>query len=1080
MLALIYLALAIYLGDQLCRRCFRFVSIAHRCAAAVLVGLLLTSWFTYVLGWLFARSTRPLFWADLCFFALAIGATWLLRRRSRRRWGPYGEFIHPRPPGSAGWDWVTLAGFLVLASWMMFATLDYKDGVLLIANNEWSDLGPNTAIIQSFAVGHNFPTQYPHFSGETIRYHFLFYFQAGNLSYLGLSLPWNLNLLSIVTQVCMLALVMSLGQLLFNSRAVGRIGAALFYFHGTLSFIAFLGAQPSVSAAYNAILTLKDFLPSGYPYRGELWGIWTQVVFLNQRHLASGVGILLLVLIFLLDRYRRHSAAKNAAAVEPAVDEPLPEASADMPPAPANLADSAAGNEAVSSAEEMSPSSAVELSLAPADASDSAAAGNEATSTGEEISPSPAVDLSSAPADLAAPMASDEAISTPEEDSPSPDHLPQQPPPPPRRSLVSRMRQTAGKIIVFEKGFVFAGLLLGCLPFWNAMVFTSSFAILFVLFLLFPCRRQMLGLGLATAVAALPQLYMLRSGVKTATRSILHWGYIVEPPTLNNVLRYIGFSFGLKWALILVALAFVSWFHRRFFLALCSLFLVTFCLELSLETLANHKFLNLWLIISNLFVAYGLWRLWHIRPRWLLPPARLAALAGALAIFVGGVIDLFPIHNSYFIYVKYGNDPLVKWIWANTRPHDVFLSDRFVNHQILLAGRRLFYGWPSFSWGAGYDTTKRDHDYRQLFESTDPYVVYRLLRQNRIAYVAIDEGVRRGEFIKRPNEDVYSLNFEKVWEDKAKVYSSLVIYKVPEKAPKEFKRPDPAKALARLMQQPPVTMFQGGKGAGRGQFDFPRGMTVDRSGNILVADSNNGRIQRFSPAGVFLGAIGKMGRNPGEFQEPNGIAVDSSGNIYVADVANQRVQKLTSAGNFIAQWQGPEPGFYGPRDVWVTPDNLVYVVDQGRSRIVKLNSNGVVLGTWGSQGQGDGQFAEPSAVAVDAKSDRVYVADPRNQRIQVFDGAGKFISKWTVNEWQATGWAFQDLLIDPQAERLYATSPPTDEVLIFDLAGTRIGELKAKPPDKLEGASALALANGKLYVLCTFADRVRRIDLQGR
>ena len=127
----------------------------------------------------------------------------------------------------------------------------------------------------------------------------------------------------------MLALVMSLGQLLFNSRAVGRIGAALFYFHGTLSFIAFLSAQPSVSAAYKAILTLKDFLPSGYPYRGELWGIWTQVVFLNQRHLASGVGILLLVLIFLLDRYRRHSAAKKAAAAQPAIDEPLPGASAD-------------------------------------------------------------------------------------------------------------------------------------------------------------------------------------------------------------------------------------------------------------------------------------------------------------------------------------------------------------------------------------------------------------------------------------------------------------------------------------------------------------------------------------------------------------------------------------------------------------------------------------------------------------------------------------------------------------------------------------------------------------------------------
>ena len=1009
MLALIYLGLAIYLGDQLCRRFFRFVSIAHRCAAAVLIGLLFASWFTYVLGWLFARSSRPLFWADLCFFVLAIGAIWLLRRRSRRRWGPYGQFIQPRPPGSAAWDWMILGGFLILASWMMFATLDSKDGILLIGNNEWSDFGPNTAIIQSFAVGHNFPTQYPHFSGETIRYHFLFYFQAGNLSYLGLSLAWSLNLLSILTQVCMLALVMALGQILFHSRAVGRIGAALFYFHGTLSFVAFLRPQPSISAAFNAIVALKDFLPSGYPYRGELWGIWTQVVFLNQRHLASGVGILLLVLIFLIDRYRQHSAAKEAARAQAVIDEPLPAASADIPPTPADLPDPVAGNEAVSPSLETPALS-------------------ESNTTSE-------------------------------------------------KSFAFRIRELARKVIVFDKSFLFCGLLLGCLPFWNALVFTSSFAILSLLFVLFPCRRQMLGLGLAAAVAALPQLYLLRSGVKTATRSILHWGYIVEPPTLNNVLRYIGFSFSLKWALILVALAFASWFHRRLFLALCSLFVVTFCLELSLETLANHKFLNLWLIVSNLFVAYGLWRLWHLRPRWLLPPARLAALGLAGAIVLGGLIDLFPIHNSYFIHLKYGNDPLVKWLWANTRPHDVFLSDRFVNHQILLAGRRLFYGWPSFSWGAGYDTTKRDHVYRQLFESTDPYLVYRLLRENRIAYVAIDEGVRRGEFIKRPNEDVYSLNFQKVWEDKANAYSSLVIYKVPESAPKEFKRPDPARAQARLMQLPPVTMFQGGKGAGRGQFDFPRGMTVDGSGNILVADTSNGRIQKFSPTGVYLSLIGKTGRNEGELQEPNGLAVDTSGNIYVADVGNQRVQKLTGAGKFIAQWKGPAPGFYGPRDLWVTSDNSVYVVDQGNGRIVKFNAEGAVLATWGSQGQNDGQFLEPSSVAVNEKEGRVYVADPRNRRIQVFDLDGKFITKWTVPEWQSTSWLFHDLLMDPEAGRLYATSPTTDEVLIFDLTGQKIGQLKPKPPDVLEGASALALSKGKLYVLCTFSERVRQIDL---
>src|SRR5205809_1262982 len=250
MLAVLYLVLAIYLGDQACRRAFRFVSVAQRCASAVLVGLLLSTWFTYIASTLFGRTRTPLLWGDFCFFAVALGTIWFLRRRPVQT----AEFIRPRVPGSAFLDWMTIGAFLVMACWMMFATLNYKDGTLFIGNNEWSDFGPNTAIIQSFAVGHNFPTQYPHFSGETIRYHFLFYFQAGNLTFLGLNLAWSLNLLSIITLVSMLVLVMSLGQVLFNSRAVGRLGALLFFFHGTPSFIAFLRAQPSLSAALRAIV----------------------------------------------------------------------------------------------------------------------------------------------------------------------------------------------------------------------------------------------------------------------------------------------------------------------------------------------------------------------------------------------------------------------------------------------------------------------------------------------------------------------------------------------------------------------------------------------------------------------------------------------------------------------------------------------------------------------------------------------------------------------------------------------------------------------------------------------------------
>ena len=271
-------------------------------------------------------------------------------------------------------------------------------------------------------------------------------------------------------------------------------------------------------------------------------------------------------------------------------------------------------------------------------------------------------------------------------------------------------------------------------------------------------------------------------------------------------------------------------------------------------------------------------------------------------------------------------------------------------------------------------------------------------------------------------------------------------------------------------------MFHGGKGSRKSQFDSPAGIAVDGNGNILVADTINGRIQKFSPSGTFVTSIGTRGNGHGQLGEPNGIAVDRAGNIYVAEASNHRVQKLASDGTFIAEWKGPDTGFYGPRRIAVGPDESIYVVDQGRTRIVKFSPDGQVLATWGSAGSGDGQFRDHTSVAVDPATNKVYVADPRNKRIQIFDTSGKFLSKWSVPEWgEAVG--FEDLVIDSQAGRLYASSAHLNAVLIFDLNGTRLGSLMPKPPDKLDGPSALALFDRKLYVLNMTGNRISVIDL---
>jgi len=279
------------------------------------------------------------------------------------------------------------------------------------------------------------------------------------------------------------------------------------------------------------------------------------------------------------------------------------------------------------------------------------------------------------------------------------------------------------------------------------------------------------------------------------------------------------------------------------------------------------------------------------------------------------------------------------------------------------------------------------------------------------------------------------------------------------------------------LRQTPTNIFPGGKGIAKGQFDSPAGIAVDQTGNVLVADTNNSRIEKFSPTGTFLTILGTKGSGQGQFRAPNGIAVDSADNIYVADAVIHRVQKLAPDGTFIAELKGPEPGFYGPRRIAIGPDNSIYVVDQGHNRIAKLSAEGQVLTVWGSAGKGDGQFNDPTSVAVDPSTNKVYVADPMNKRIQVFDENGKFLTKWSVPEWgQPVG--FEDLIIDAHRGRLYASSTHLDAVLVFDLSGSRIGSLRPKPPDKLEGPSAMALTDRKLYVLNMAGNRISGIDFE--
>jgi DNA-binding beta-propeller fold protein YncE len=193
----------------------------------------------------------------------------------------------------------------------------------------------------------------------------------------------------------------------------------------------------------------------------------------------------------------------------------------------------------------------------------------------------------------------------------------------------------------------------------------------------------------------------------------------------------------------------------------------------------------------------------------------------------------------------------------------------------------------------------------------------------------------------------------------------------------------------------------GSPGAANGQFDFPRSVAVTPTGNIVVADTNNHRIQVFTSAGAHLFSFGSgPGAANGQFNSPQGVAVDAAGNIVVADTNNHRIQVFTSVGAHLFSFgSGPGPAdgqFNFPRGVAVTPTGNIIVADSQNYRIQVFTSVGAHLFSFGSSGTADGQFNLPRGVALDA-SGNIVVADTDNHRIQVFTSSGAHLLTFGSN-----------------------------------------------------------------------------------
>jgi streptogramin lyase len=202
------------------------------------------------------------------------------------------------------------------------------------------------------------------------------------------------------------------------------------------------------------------------------------------------------------------------------------------------------------------------------------------------------------------------------------------------------------------------------------------------------------------------------------------------------------------------------------------------------------------------------------------------------------------------------------------------------------------------------------------------------------------------------------------------------------------------RATGKMSADPVVLKFDASgklvKSFGAGLLIFPHGIYVDRDGNVWVTDGQDNAPQAARgtaapgaaaapPAGG--GAGGRMGPMTGS-------------------TTGHQVYKFSPDGKVLLTLGKPggaaEPDyFYQPNDVVVAPNGDIFVAEGhggANDRILKFSKDGKFIKSMGKKGSGPGEFNGPHALAFDSKG-RLVVGDRGNNRVQIVDQDGKFISE---------------------------------------------------------------------------------------
>jgi len=280
------------------------------------------------------------------------------------------------------------------------------------------------------------------------------------------------------------------------------------------------------------------------------------------------------------------------------------------------------------------------------------------------------------------------------------------------------------------------------------------------------------------------------------------------------------------------------------------------------------------------------------------------------------------------------------------------------------------------------------------------------------------------------------------------------------------------------------TWGYGGDGgpATSAQLMRPWGVAVDTAGDLFIADAENNRIRKVTPAGMIstLAGVGWQGfggdggpASSAQLNEPMGLAVDAARNLYIADLNNNRIRKVTPTGviSTVAGY-GTYGGFngdggpatsaqlYSPIGAAVDAMGNLFIADSQNCRIRRVTPDGVI-GTVVGNGYGFGgdggpatsaQLYLPNGVAVDTAGN-LFVADTLNNRIRkVASGrsvsmgltlsAGGAARSFTAGESETVEAGYAALTVNS------GTAPYGTAVFSFKQNGVTVSEagVPASPP----------------------------------